>query len=240
MAYSINAAAIPVTLMEQILIQHQVPFDILFDEQLDRIGQYDAAVILAGQECVSDGQIQTLLSFVHNGGTLVLTGNTAQYNDWRQRRDVNPLVPARRDGNGRIVYISEIVRGDAGKTIARMVPTQWVLPKNHEEIYRAVVGALPNGLSITSQAPLTTVMELLVRAKTREMIVHFVNFNRKEGLTPFAVEVKNQFPSPVKTVAYYSADADEPAHLSFQEIGGRTRFTVPATKVYAMIVIGCA
>jgi hypothetical protein len=238
MAYSINATAIPVTLMEQVLIQHQVPFDILFDEQLDRIGRY-AAVILAGQECVSDAQIQTLLDFARNGGTLVLTGNTGQYNDWRQRRDVNPLLPARREGNGRIVYISEIVRADAGKKIARMDPKQWVLPKNHEEIYQAIASALPNGLSITSQAPLTTVMELLVRAKTRETIVHFVNFDRNKGLAPFAVDVKNQFPSPVKRVVCYSADANDPVNLSFRESGGRARFTVPATNMYAMIVIAC-
>ena len=99
MAYSINATAAPVTLMEQVLIQYKVPFDILFDEQLDRIGQY-AAVILAGQECVSDAQIQTLLEFVRNGGTLVVTGNTGQYNDWRQARDGNPLLPERREGKG--------------------------------------------------------------------------------------------------------------------------------------------
>ena len=34
MAYSINAAYVPATLMEQVLIQHKVPFDLLFDEQL--------------------------------------------------------------------------------------------------------------------------------------------------------------------------------------------------------------
>jgi hypothetical protein len=238
MAYSISATAIPVTLMEQVLIQHKVPFDILFDEQLDRIGKYQA-VILAGQECVSDAQIQTLLDFVRKGGTLVLTGNTGEFNDWRQKRDANPLLPARREGKGQIVYIPEIIRGDAGRKITRMVPAQWVLPKNHQEIYKTIAGSLPNGLSITSQAPLTTVMELLVRAKSRQTIVHLVNFDRKNAPAPFAVEVENQFPAPVTSVACYSADANDPANLDFQQSGGRVRFTVPATRVYSMIVIGC-
>ena len=121
-----------------------------------------------------------------------------------------------------------------------MSPTQWILPKNHEEIYRAIAGAVPGGLSIISEAPLTTVMELMVRAKTREVIVHFVNFDRGKSLAPFAVDVKNQFPSSVKTVACYSPDADDPVNLDFNESGGRAKFTVPATRVYAMIVIAYA
>ena len=239
MAYSINATAVPVTLLEQVLIQHHIPFDILFDEQLDRIGKY-SAVILAGQECVSDAQIQTLLDFVRKGGTLVLTGNTAKYNDWRQPRSANPLLPARTEGNGQIVFIPEIFRADGGRQTGRMAPPQWVLPKNHREIYQTIATAMPHGLSITTDAPLTTVTELLVRPTTRETIVHFVNFDRKNTLAPFAVDIRNQFPSPVKSVACYSADADDPVILPFQEAAGRAKFTVPATKVYAMIVIGCA
>jgi len=239
MAYSINDTAVPVTLMEQVLIQHQVPFDILFDEQLDRLGKY-SAVILAGQECVSDGQIQMLLDFVRSGGTLVVTGNTGQYNDWRQKRDVNPLLPARREGKGRIVYIPEIVRADGGGKIGRMDPKQWVLPKNHGEIYQAIVGALPYGLSVISGAPATAVMELVVRAKTRETIVHFVNFDRGKELEGFAVDVKSQFSSAVKSVAWYSADLDDPVKLDFHVSGERVKFMVPATKVYTMIVVACA
>ena len=236
MAYRINATAIPVTLMEQVLIQHQAPFDILFDEQIDRIHKY-GAVILAGQECVSDSQMQTLLDYVRNGGTLIVTGNTAQYNDWRKPRQSNPLLPARTEGKGRIVYIPEIVRADGGKKINKMDPAQWVLPKNHQEIYQAIAGNLRGGLSMTSNAPLTAVMELLVRAKSQETIVHVVNFDRKKGLSPIDMDVKNQFPSPVKTVACYSPEGDDPINLSFQETGGRVKFTAPAAKAYAMIVM---
>jgi len=38
MAYSINATYVPTTLMEQVLIQHKVPFDLLFEEQIAQIG----------------------------------------------------------------------------------------------------------------------------------------------------------------------------------------------------------
>jgi hypothetical protein len=253
MAYSISDTYVPTTLMEQVLIQHKVPFDILFDENMDQIGRYQE-IILPGQECVGDGQVQKLLEFVRNGGTLVLTGNTAEYNQWRERRHANPFLPARSEGKGRIVYIPEIIRADAqaGKVQAeeenpepgatlqrgtRMPPAQWVLPKNHEAIDKTVVDGLPRGLSIESAAPLTTVMDLLTRPATREIIVHFVNFDRANPLAPFSVTLRKQFAGPVKSVNCLSPDRDQALPLTFLEAGDHVTFTVPATKLYAMVVI---
>jgi hypothetical protein len=253
MAYSINAAYVPTTLMEQVLIQHKVPFDLLFEEQIARIGHY-AAVILAGQECVSNAQAQTLLEYVRNGGTLVVAGNTAQFNEWRERRRINPLLPARVEGKGRIIYIPQIIRADVrasraaggdqepepGATLRRgerMSPAQWVLPKNHQEIYDAVAGGLPKGLSITTEAPLTTVMELLTRPKTRETIVHFINFDGRSQPAPFKATVRKQFSGPVTSVLRFSPDEDDPVKVQFQESSGQVTLTVPATRRYSMIVI---
>jgi hypothetical protein len=255
MAYSINAAHVPTNLMEQVLIQYKVPFDLLFEEQLDRIGRY-GAVILAGQECVSQSQADALLKYARNGGTLILTDNTGQYNEWRERRRTNPLLPARNEGKGRIVAIPEIVRADAGRSRPRqagdqdpepgatlqrgqqrMSPAQWVLPKNHQEIYQTIADGLPKGLSITTSATLTTVMELLNRPQTRETIVHFVNFDRTKKLDPFGVSLRKQYGGKVKSVTCFSPDADDPAPVKFQETGEWVNFTAPATRLYAMIVV---
>ncbi len=253
MAYSINATYTPATLMEQVLIQHQVPFDLLFDEQLDRLGHY-AAVILAGQECVSDAQAKLLLQYVQNGGTLIVTGNTAQYNEWRERRRTNPLLPARTEGKGRILYIPEIISGERrgakavvndvdpepGATLrggTRMSPSQWVLPKNHQEIFQTIADGLPRGLSLKCDAPLTTVMELVTRAQTHEIIAHFINFDRAKKVEPFHVTIRKQFAGAVKSVTCFSPDADEPLPVTFQEAGDKVTFIVPATRLYSMIVI---
>ena len=253
MAYSINAAYVPATLMEQVLIQHKIPFDLLFEEQLDHISRY-AAVILAGQECVSNAQAALLLQYVRGGGALVVAGNTGQFNEWREDRSSNPLLPATSEGQGRIVYIPEIVRADAhsGKSAAayqdpepganaprsvQMIPAQWVLPKNHQEIYESIVAAMPGGLSITTEAPLTTVMELLNRAQSNETIAHFINFDLQNALVPFAVTLRKQFPGPVKSVTCLSPDSDDPVNLSFREAGGAVNFTVPGMRTYSMIVV---
>jgi hypothetical protein len=253
LAYSISDTYVPTTLMEQVLIQHKVPFDILFDEDMDQLGRYQE-IILPGQECIGDAQVRQLLEFVRNGGTLVLTGNTAQYNQWRERRRTNPFLPGRSEGKGRIVYIPEITRADvpAGKGQAanenpepgatlqsstRMTPAQWVLPKNHEAIAKTVAEGLPRGLSIETGAPLTTVMDLLTRPATRETLVHFVNFDHANPLAPFPAAVRKQFAGPVKSVICLSPDRDQPVPLTFQESGERVGFTIPSLSTYTMIVI---
>jgi hypothetical protein len=252
MAYSINAVYTPATLMEQVLIQHRVPFDLLADEQLTNLDRY-GTVILAGQECVSSDQVRQLLDYVRRGGTLVFSGNTGAFNEWRERRRTNPFLPARTEGKGSLVYIPEIPpgtsAGEKGKAAeeaesgaasqhtARLSPADWVLPKNHEEIYQAVTGGLRQGLSLTAAAPLTTVAELLVRPESHETLVHFVNFDRHHPVPPFAATVRQQFAGGVKSVICLSPDADDPQPLEFTVTGERVSFTVPATRIYSLIVI---
>ena len=91
MAYSISATRVPTILTEQVLIQHKVPFAIIFDEQIDTIDRYQA-IVLPGQECLSKENIDRLLAYVRKGGTLVFTDNTAEFNDWREKRPSNPLI----------------------------------------------------------------------------------------------------------------------------------------------------
>lgn len=252
MAYSINAAYLPATLMEQVLVQHKIPFDLLFDEELTNLDRY-GAVILAGQECVSDSQAALLLDYVRRGGTLVISDNTGEYNQWREKRRQNPFLPAREEGRGRIVYIPQIQPADASvaRNLAgsedaepgaasghtpRLSPAQWVLPKNHQDISDAITGNLSRGLSLTCAAPLTTVAELYNRPETRETIVHFVNFDRKHPVPPFSATVRTQF-AGVTSVTAFSPDADEPHPVKFIIDGGYIHFTVPAMRIYSMIVI---
>jgi hypothetical protein len=81
------------------------------------------------------------------------------------------------------------------------------------------------------------VAELLTRAETRETLVHFVNFDRQHPLSPFKATVRNQFAGAVKSVTCFSPDADEPVPLNFEAAGDSVSFTVPAMRIYSMIVI---
>jgi len=253
MAYSINATYVPATLMEQVLIQYKIPFDLLFDEELTNLDRYQS-VILAGQECVSDAQVKQLLDYVRRGGTLVISDNTGDFNGWREKRHENPFLPARTEGKGRIVYIPKIQRadlpaskGNAGpgnaepgadsQSTPKLSPAQWLLPKNDREIFTAITNNLPRGLSLATAAPLTTAAELLTRPETRETMVHFVNFDRKNPLSPFKVTVRKQFAGKVNSVTFLSPDLDDPATIDFDQTEDAISFTVPSMRIYSMIVI---
>ncbi|HUQ93401.1 MAG TPA: hypothetical protein VM120_17090 [Bryobacteraceae bacterium] len=265
MAYSIGGTLIPAILMEEVLIQHKVPFDIIFDDHLSNIAHY-GAVILAGQESLSKDNVDRLLAYVRNGGTLIFTGNTAAYNERREKRARNPLLSllasdAKRGiavaahGKGRLVYVPQIIpshrtgsAGDgfednpeieAGKKAKpqRFLPSEWTLPRNHQEIYRAIADHLPRGLSVRTEAPLTTVMEVLNRPVTRETILHFVNFDQEKPTVPFPVNLKKQNAAGVKSVTHFSPDVDDAKPLQFKETPDVVTFTAPATRLYAMVVV---
>ena len=268
MAYSIQATRVPTILTEQVLIQHKVPFAVIFDEQIGTIDRYQA-IILPGQECLSKSNIDRLANYVRKGGTVVFTDNTAEFNDWREKRPSNPLfelmgitpasagirtsvpkgmtamveeatpvVITRQLGKGKMVYIPKVVPAvDPGPANKPFEPARWVLPKNHYQIYNAVTNNLPDRLSIETEAPLTTVMELLNRPKTKETIVHFINFQEAGKLNPFRVRLKKQYDGRVKSVSFYSPEFDEPLSVDFVEETGEIIFTVPSMKLYSMIVV---
>ncbi|HVN77769.1 MAG TPA: hypothetical protein VMW38_02120 [Terriglobia bacterium] len=240
-----------------------MPFDILFDEQLDSIDRY-AAVILPEQEALSRAILDRLIGYAHAGGTLMFSGSTARYNEWREERQVNPLLsrfgktaPTRissiSEGQGRLLYIPEILPttqpgsqafGANPEIIAsvqgrdsRFSPAEWTLPANHAGIHRALVAGLRQGLSLESAAPLTTVSEICDRPTTSETIVHFVNFERVHSTGPFPASVRVVLGRAARSVMLFSPDADNPQPLTFSEINGRVRFTVPPFRLYAMIVI---
>jgi hypothetical protein len=52
-----------------------------------------------------------LLAYVRGGGTLILAGATGEFNEWREKRRANPLLPGRAEGQGRIVTIGNLAPG---------------------------------------------------------------------------------------------------------------------------------
>ncbi len=73
-------------LFEQSLIQARIPFDIIFDKNLEDLSKYRVLVI-ADQKCLSDRNIGLIQSFVRNGGNLVATELTSLYDDRFARRE---------------------------------------------------------------------------------------------------------------------------------------------------------
>lgn len=86
MAYSPFNTQYSTVLFEQVLIQTKIPFDMIFDQHLNKdLSKYNV-LVLADQDCISDDQIARIQAYVKAGGGLVITGNTSLYNEWRRRR----------------------------------------------------------------------------------------------------------------------------------------------------------
>ncbi len=253
MAYSINATSIPATLMEQVLIQSKIPFTLLFDEQLPDLSKYQM-LILAGQECISDDQAQQFLTYVQNGGTLLLTGNTGTFNQYREKRaHKNPLLPARKEGKGQILYLPDIQRADKrsaksqltnedpepGATpskVERFSPAQWLLPTNHQQIADTITQNLPAGPSLQTTAPLTTIAELLTRPSSKETLTHFINFDRNTPTDAFTITQRKQFNTPIKSLQLLTATQNDPVKIDFTQTDSHLTATLPPLQAYYLLV----
>ena len=199
--------------------------------------------------------IEKLRQFVEKGGTLIFTGNTAAFNEWRERRRTNPLLGLLREdarlretiakgyGEGKLVYIPEVQPGSEriGVSVAsgRPFPSRdWLLPVNHQQIADTIAANLSRGLSVQTEAPLTTVMELLTRRDSKETLLHFVNFDLHRRLEPFGIRLQKQFSGEVRSVKLLHPEEDEPVEIDFRAEGDSISCTLPGMQLYSMIVVG--
>jgi len=85
-AYNSGSPQLQTTLMEQVLIQYKIPFDIISDRDLTNLSRY-RTVILADQESLTSQAVQQISDYVRNGGGLVATGSTSLFTEWHRRRN---------------------------------------------------------------------------------------------------------------------------------------------------------
>jgi len=77
MAYDCYDAWRHTMLVEETLIRNQIPFDPVFDEQLDGLlGSRIRLLVLAGQSCLSERTIDAVRAFLGRGGCALVTGRT--------------------------------------------------------------------------------------------------------------------------------------------------------------------
>jgi len=249
------------TLMEQLLIQHKIPFDIIFDQQLADLSKY-RALILADQESLSDRAVEQIREYVRNGGGLLATGSTSLYYDWRRRRtdfglsDVlgvhwsteAPLPPARRSGfsRGRASYLPAVVPSGEmpapGEDLTvgggGFTNKYWKLPANTEAIVAEIRHVAGTPLSAELKgAPLTTVIELTDKKDGSERVLHWINYKPGSRTRPSRASVAVPKGRKVSTIELLSPDRGAPAQLSYTVEGDRVRFELPSLEVYHVAVL---
>lgn len=249
-------------LVEQSLIQSQIPFDIIFDQQMQDLAKYKV-VILPDQEALSNEQLKFLRTYVRDGGGLVATEHTSLYTETRRRR-INfglsdlfqvdpPIWPARARepeqildiktvrrpyGAGRVVYIPEVVPSRPKPPNAPMTARYWQLPKNWNEIISAVKWTAGSDLSIQLDAPKTVTMELVKQEPANRLLLHLINYDEstpvQDGIEARILIPKEQ---PVNSIRLLSPDGNRNEDLPYSRDEQGVQFTVPGLSTYDLIII---
>ena len=262
MAYNNYTTHQSTILFEQTLIQHNIPFDIIFDKHLDDLSKY-SVLVLANQESLSSKALDQINRYVRAGGGLVATGLSSLFDDWRRRRptfglndlfQVDPPPPAARGelpeaveriekrnyvGEGRVVYITAVEPSMSRPRFADMTNDYWKLPANSEELRSAVEWAAAGELSLEVEAPPYVVAELLEQREKNKLLLHLVNFNVVRNTTVRDIGVKLRTPSSFSPQKITLMTAEEGASLNvpFRIAEARAQFTIPELGAYALVVI---
>ena len=262
MGFNNDRPAVSTMLFEQALIQANVPFDIIFDDNLRDLSKY-RVLILADQECLNDEQLDLIRKFVQSGGGLVVTEHSSLYTEWRQRRrefglkvllkvEAPPwhgsrspesllrIAPVRNLlGRGRVVYIPEVKESIEKPLSVRMTSEYWKLPVNWRELVDSVRWAAGGWLSLEVTAPPTVITELTEQKEKRRMLLHLLNYNVSQAAPVRGVEVSLQIPEKEKLrkVSLLSPDAESAQSLAAKVNDRRVSFTVPRLGTYGLAVI---
>lgn len=253
MAFSNYATHRETMLAEQALIQGQMPFDIISDQNLDDLSKYKA-LILADQECLSDAQVDTLRQYVRDGGGLIATANTSMFDHWRRQRarfglhDVlgfdlpsragGKAVIQRRFGAGRAAYIQELIPRIPVPPRRSFDLSYWAPPTNAAQLLAAVrwVGG---SLRWHITAPPFVVPEVYHQAQPDRYVLHLINYNcwRQPTVNNINIRLRTENAGKFRRVTTVSPDEDTPVASKVRPSADGLTFVVPNLAIYSITTI---
>ncbi len=248
MAYNNLETQVAVNMAEQVLQQRQIPFDIIFDQQLGEIGKY-YVIVLADQESLSDETITALKEFVKSGGGMVMTGNTGQFDNWRRLRKtalpwemLQESEPSRAGdlmeerqlvtfnyGKGRVMWLPELTRPE--RVVKLGMETVWMMPENASELVSAVCWTAGKRLPLRIMAPEWIGVSHDVQ-ENRD-IIHLFNYRANGQAAGITIEYSGK----VNQTWTISPDEGKRSLVPLSAGNGITEFKVPPFEVYLVLVI---
>jgi hypothetical protein len=263
MGFNNDRPAVSFMLFTQALIQTMVPFDIIFDDNLQDLSKY-RVLVLADQECLDDEQMNLIRKYVAQGGGLVATEQSSLYTTGRLRRPdfglkdlLKVSAPAwqgprgeernlqiapvqNRIGRGRVAYIPSVQPAIEKPRAERMSSNYWKLPLNWRELIEAVKWAAGGSLSLEVRTPGTfaVVAELMEQPGAGRRLVHLVNYAGPQGNPVSDIQVAVELPEGKRTHQVTLLTPDGESHKVSATVNqGRASFTVPRLDTYTVAVL---
>lgn len=247
-------------LLEQTLIQANIPFDIVFDDNLRNLRRYKV-LALADQECLSDEQAELIRQYVRQGGGVFATEGSSLYTNWRERRRDFPLkdlfrvtAPEWRPGHllepilpggpvrskfaqGRVVYVPAIQPALPKPPSVSMTSEYWKLPVNWQELVKEMRWAAGGEFSLEVKAPVTVTSELLEQKETGKLFVHLLNYDAKGKPEVESIEIRLKVPPGrrVKTVDLLSPDEGGEQILTYDMSDQTITVKIPRLHIYDVV-----
>ena len=248
MAYNNLETQVAVNMAEQALQQRQIPFDIIFDQQIKDLSKY-YVIVLADQESLSDGNIEALKNFTRTGGGLVMTGNTGKYDRWRRLRKLSmidemlgeagpeghisatePVRPFSFSfGKGRVMVLKKLFPPSGEVKLG--METTWMMPLNTNELISAVLWTSGKQFPLEVQAP-EWIGVSNDEQKGRE-IVHLFNYNTETKAGGITLRYKGE----AEKAWMVSPGEAKKMKLPVTLEGNLSVLKIPEFDIYAVIVM---
>jgi hypothetical protein len=248
MAYNNRETQLAVNMAEQALQQRQIPFDIIFDQQLEQLTKY-SVIVLADQESLTDKSIDMIKKFAKDGGGIVMTGNTGMFDGWRRLRKVSLLQEMVQEADpaeaskasidrkqisfnyakGKVIYIPELIPPKGEVRLG--FESVWMMPENANELESAIYHASSNPLPLKITAP----EWIGVSHDTRENreVIHLFNYKN----STWADSITLEYYGKVKKAWVVSPDFEGRKTLPFIQKGSLTFLKISDLEVYKIIVL---
>jgi hypothetical protein len=248
MAYNNLETQIAVNMAEQVLQQRQIPFDIIFDQQLGQLSKY-YVVVLADQESLSDESVTALKTYVREGGGIVMTGNSGRYDKWRRKRKVCLVeeMLAESDpaaiksgialqypvsfnyGKGKVMFLSGLIPPKVEVKLG--MESVWMMPENANELEAAVYRVAGKRLPLLVKAP----EWVGVSHDTQEgrEVIHL--FNYKDTLNAGGISV--EYSGSIKKAWSVSPGFEGKKTVQFVQDGSIAVLKISDLEVYEVIVL---
>jgi len=260
LCYSCTDPHLELVLAEQCLIQGRIPYDTVFDEDLDSLDRYKV-LILPAVESLSDQQAAAIRAFVVAGGGVVLTRCTSEFDEYRKPRLGGPTLADLFGGASDVFRDGRPLRADHESGRAAFLPglepsvppeadfeptvwtrarsydhRLWAWPKNGAEFVDAVQW-VSQGLSLAADAPDTVVAELTRQTEPDRLLLHLLQYDTGRTSTDVPCSLKAAVPDSVRELTVLSPDHDGPTRIPVQQEGGVLQFTVPGLRVYSVVEV---
>ena len=196
--------------VEQDLIEHRVPFQILGDHNLDDLTRY-RVLVLPNCVALSDEQIVRIRDYVTDGGRLCIFGPVATHDEW--------MRPREEPGLGGLTQDRVIQAGENNNFLAAI----------------RLVCETSFSLETTGVERVGLCAELIDQPSRR--LVHLVNYRSDE---PFEnVDIAVRIPPACKAVGVCVSGPSHESDLevSFQQHGDTVRFRVPRVDIYEIAAV---